>query len=260
MLSAALAYATDAAAARHRDARVVLVSLAFLAAGFLGLHALATPGVLLQGPNTGFTIATPVGLTLAAGFAAASVTSLGGPRATTVLRWRRALLAVTLASIVGWALVSLAGLPPLDGPLPAREGPGILAALTIVGGGALRLGGVAVLDLYRRVPVPSSSRSLSASCCWRRRWSPCAQPQLALSWWEWHLLMLAAFVAIAYGARASTRAAVRSPARSAGCISGRRSPESTAGTPGRSRGCAEADARGEQMSSWPTPSGGCEHG
>ena len=56
-LSAVLAYATHAAAARHRDARVILVSLAFLAAaGFLGLHALATPGVLLHGPNTGFTI------------------------------------------------------------------------------------------------------------------------------------------------------------------------------------------------------------
>ena len=66
-LSAVLAYATNAAAARHRDARVILVSLAFLvAAGFLGLHALATPGVLLHGPNTGFTIATPVGLTIAA--------------------------------------------------------------------------------------------------------------------------------------------------------------------------------------------------
>src|SRR5215203_4051365 len=45
-LSAVLAYATNAAAARHRDARVILVSLAFLvAAGFFGLHALATPGV-----------------------------------------------------------------------------------------------------------------------------------------------------------------------------------------------------------------------
>ena len=46
---------------RRGDARLYLVSLAFLAAaGFLGLHALATPGVLLDGPNQGFTIATPV--------------------------------------------------------------------------------------------------------------------------------------------------------------------------------------------------------
>ena len=45
-LNAALAYATSAAAYRRNDARVFLVSLAFLAsAGFLVLHALATPGV-----------------------------------------------------------------------------------------------------------------------------------------------------------------------------------------------------------------------
>ena len=49
-----LAYVTNVAAGRHRDARLVLVSLAFLAsAGFLGLHALATPGVLLDSRTPG---------------------------------------------------------------------------------------------------------------------------------------------------------------------------------------------------------------
>ena len=53
--SVALAYVTNVVATRQRDARLVLVSLAFLAsAGFLGLHALATPGVLLDTPNAGF--------------------------------------------------------------------------------------------------------------------------------------------------------------------------------------------------------------
>src|SRR5437762_10370426 len=84
-----LAYLTNLAAGRYRDARVLLVSFAFLAsAGFLGLHALATPGVLLPGSNVGFVIATPVGLFLASIFAAASVTALGGPRAMTILRHR----------------------------------------------------------------------------------------------------------------------------------------------------------------------------
>ena len=68
-----LAYVTNVAAGRYRDARLVLISLAFLAsAGFLGLHALATPGVLLPTPNAGFVIATPVGLVIASVFAAAS--------------------------------------------------------------------------------------------------------------------------------------------------------------------------------------------
>jgi hypothetical protein len=65
-LSAVLAYATGTAALSRGDARVLLVSLGFLAAaGFLGLHALATPGVLLSAPNAGFVIATPVGIAIA---------------------------------------------------------------------------------------------------------------------------------------------------------------------------------------------------
>src|ERR671931_328353 len=60
----------------RRDARLFLVSLACLSsAGFLGLHALATPGVLL-GKNAGFELATPVGLVVASAFAAASAREL----------------------------------------------------------------------------------------------------------------------------------------------------------------------------------------
>ncbi len=80
-INVALAYVTNVAAGRYRDARVVLISMAFLAsAGFLGLHALATPAVLLPKPNVGFVVATPVGLIVASGFAAASSSALAGPR------------------------------------------------------------------------------------------------------------------------------------------------------------------------------------
>src|SRR5919197_1385817 len=89
-INVVLATLTHALAARHRDARLLMVSLAFLAsAGFLGLHALATPGVLLSHPNTGFTVATPVGLMLASVFAALSVALVAGQRAAIVLRYRR---------------------------------------------------------------------------------------------------------------------------------------------------------------------------
>src|SRR5918996_1188762 len=77
LTSAALAFSTSAVALRRSDARLYLVSLAFLsAAGFLGLHALATPGVLLDTPNEGFALATPIGLLLSSLFAAASALPL----------------------------------------------------------------------------------------------------------------------------------------------------------------------------------------
>ena len=203
VISAVLAYLTNVAAARHRDARVLLVSLAFLAsAGFLGLHALATPGVLLGAPNTGFAVATPVGLTIAAVFSYLSVSPLGGPREMAVLRWRRALLAGVLLAMLAWGVISLAGLPPLDGPLPAAEGPGLLAAMAVVSiplygwaawrtlilyhdrGGALPLSiSVALVLLAEAMLAVTLSRN------WQ------------LSWWEWHVLMLLAFAASAIGVR-----------------------------------------------------------
>ena len=66
-----LAFAAGDAANRRGDARVLLISLAFLATGgFLGLHALGTAGVLFTHEYAGFKIANPVGLVLASLFAA----------------------------------------------------------------------------------------------------------------------------------------------------------------------------------------------
>src|SRR3954463_15442732 len=81
-VNASLAPATGDAAGQRGDARLFLVSLAFLAAaGFLGLHALATPGVLLDGRTAGFVIATPIGLLVAAGLSALSGQPPPGPPA-----------------------------------------------------------------------------------------------------------------------------------------------------------------------------------
>src|SRR5919107_2181368 len=95
----------------------LLVGLGFLAAAvFFVLHALATPGVLLDSRNGGFALATPVGLALAALFTAASAVDFPPARAAWVLRagpWLRSGL-YTLAAV--WGIVSLAGLPPLADP------------------------------------------------------------------------------------------------------------------------------------------------
>src|SRR5438045_3342036 len=87
-VNVALAIVINEAARRRSDARLFLVALAFFtAAVFLGLHAAATPGVLLAGRNGGFDFATPVGLTLAGGLAALSSIELSPRRSMAILRW-----------------------------------------------------------------------------------------------------------------------------------------------------------------------------
>lgn len=207
VVSVALAYVTNVAAGRYRDARLVLISFAFLsAAGFLGLHALATPGVLLDSPNAGFSIATPVGLVLAACFAAASTSSIAGPGGPIVLRARPAILATLISLMVLWGVASLLRLPPLDGPPPPAEGVGLLTILGVV---AVALYAFAAFRTYRLYRQRGGTILLTISVALvllaeamiavvvSRNWQ--------LTWWEWHVLMLAAFLLIALGAREEYR-------------------------------------------------------
>jgi hypothetical protein len=74
-------------------------------------------------------LATPVGLVIAAGFATASATPLAGPRAGQVLRHRSALRTALVGATVGWAVLSLARVPPLSGPPPTEEAVGLFDLL-----------------------------------------------------------------------------------------------------------------------------------
>ncbi len=206
LLSVALALLTHEAAARRADARVVLISLAFLvSAGFLGLHALATPGVLLPEPNTGFFVATPVGLALASVAAAASTRPLAGPRGGWILRRRDLLRTLVLVLLVGWAAVSLLRLPPLDGPPPEHAGTLVAVAaigtVGLYGYAAWRYAVIARRRASRFAVVIAAALVLLAEAmlavAFSRSWH--------LSWWEWHLLMAAAFGLIALGARSEYR-------------------------------------------------------
>jgi len=109
LTSAVLAYATGDTARRRGDARLFVVALAFLAAaGFLGLHALATPGVLLEKRSAGFVLATPVGLLVAAVFAALSATRTVERNATAIVMRAGPLRAGLIALMLAWAALSLA--------------------------------------------------------------------------------------------------------------------------------------------------------
>jgi adenylate cyclase len=200
VLSAALAYATGTAARRRGDARVFLVSLAFLAAaGFLGLHALATPGVLLSSPNAGFTVATPVGLFVASAFAAASSINLPPDRAQVLMQRSRLVRGLLLAVLAAWGIASVAGVPPLDHPAPPERASGPLVALAAA---ALALYAVTVVRYLRITRHPGSVRLLIAMVA---AFTLLAEAAVAVaygrnwhaSWWEWHLLMLGAFALVA---------------------------------------------------------------
>ncbi len=201
-LNAVLAYATGSAARRRSDARVFLVSLAFLAAaGFLGLHALATPQVLLGASNAGFALATPVGLLIAAVFAAGSSADLDGPTGRRIMRRARPLELGLVALMVLWAAVSLLELPPLDDPSQPERASGALLALAIPGVALYVIALVRYFGLWRR----RRSRMLLGMGA---AFALLAEAMLAVSvarnwhasWWEWHLLMLAAFALVAWSA------------------------------------------------------------
>src|SRR3954463_6299811 len=115
----ALAVAAGEAARKRGDARVLLISLAFLATGgFLALHAAGTPGILFSRDLTGFKVAIPVGLVVAALFAVASAFAEAHPGlGRGAIRHQRALQAAVVASMVIWIVYTVAELPPLDRPI-----------------------------------------------------------------------------------------------------------------------------------------------
>ena len=202
-----LAVLVDRAALRHDDPRLLLVGLGFLGAAlFFVLHALATPGVVLESRNGGFALATPVGLAIGALFTAASAVDFPPTRAARVLRagpWLRSGL-YTLAAV--WGIVSLAGLPPLADPAIAAR---LSTPLVVVATASVLLYvfvAVRFYLLYRRrrsvvlLSIITASILLAESMVavvlavnWR------------LTWWLWHVLMVLAFGYVAYSAYVAYR-------------------------------------------------------
>jgi adenylate cyclase len=199
---AALAYVTGSAARRRGDARVFLISIGFLVgAGFLGLHALATPGVLLDETNTGFAMATPVGLLLGSIPVAAGSFELSTERASALMRRTTLVQNVVLALMVVWAIVSLSGVPPLDDPTAPERASGPLVALAAAGVGLYGLAVVRFLRVYRQRRAPLVL-SIAVACvllaeamiavAFGRNWH--------LTWWEWHLLITGGILLVVWHA------------------------------------------------------------
>ena len=198
-IAAALGWSVGTSARRRADARLVLVSMSFVgSAAFLGLHALATPHVLIPHPNAGFVVAVPVGLIIAAAFALWSAVPLEGPRARWVVAHSSALRLALLAIVAAWAVWSLAELPPLDDPMPIESGSAFAMVVGVPTAVAFAVAAWRYLLIARRrratllvavaaawVLLGEAALAVSITQNWR------------LSWWIWHVLMVAAFASIA---------------------------------------------------------------
>jgi adenylate cyclase len=202
LINVALALIASEAAHQRADARLFLVSLALItSSGFLALHALATPGVLLDHPNSGFAIATPIGLLLASGFAAGSAVELSRTGAARVLR-RRTLIRGALALVlIAWAIGSLTGAPFLDRP-PEEEAPLAFRLLAPVGIALYAFAAWRYLRIFRMrrrmLPLSVAAAFLLLAealiaVAFARSWHA--------SWWEWHVLMAIAFAIVTISVR-----------------------------------------------------------
>jgi adenylate cyclase len=194
VINVGLAAAIDRAARHRRDGRLFLVALAFAtAAAFLGLHALATPDVLV-GATAGWVNATSFGLFVAAGLMVASTVE------RSLLRWRWALHVAIALLVVSWAALSLLGVPPLGAP--STDGP-YLSILSVGAAMGFVVAAARFWALYRRRPGVVLL-SLVTAC------AILAEGSVAivlghgwhLSWWAWHLLLAAGFGFVAYSAYA----------------------------------------------------------
>lgn len=209
-LAFALAFLAGEAATRRGDARVLLISLAFLTTGgFLGLHAVGTPGVLFTGELSGFKVAIPVGLLLAAVFAFGSAfVDWAPPLAMGVMRRRASLRRTVLAAMLVWFVLTVAKVPPLNHPTSEGATGTLLSAMAVLG---VVLYGAAALRYWSVYRSDLSLLPASVIACFvllaeamigvattgERSWHA--------SWWEWHALIVLAYLIIGFAAHREWR-------------------------------------------------------
>src|SRR4051812_33678696 len=209
-VSAVLAVAAGEAAERRGDARVLLISLAFLATGgFMALHAIGTPLVLWESDHAGFKIAIPVGLLVAAVFGAASAFVDARPAyAPWVVRHRVLLRRAVLGAMVLWFAWTVSTLPPLDHPSSEGGTGTVLAVLAGLGTVVYAVAAARYFVVYRGrmdlLPasvvacfVLLSEAMIGVAVTGERAWHA--------SWWEWHGLIVLAYLIVGFAARREWR-------------------------------------------------------
>ena len=207
----ALGYAAGEAANRRRDARVLLLSLAFMATGgFMGLHAFGTTGVLFSESRAGFQIAIPVGLLVSSFFAVASAFVDVRPELGTAGDAPAREAAGSRADRHG-RVVRLDAREPAAAAAdrtarPRRER--CSPTLALLGTIAYAVSAVRYWWLFRHGPTLLSAAVIACflllaeamigvAVTGERKWHA--------SWWEWHGLIVLAYLIIGFAARREWR-------------------------------------------------------
>jgi adenylate cyclase len=210
VLAFVLGYAAGEAANRRGDARVLLLSLAFMATGgFLGLHAIGTAGVLFTAEHGGFMVAIPVGLLVAALFAFGSAFVDVRPEVGPWLVRRRTTLRLfVLWTMAGWFVWTVLDLPPLGRSNSEAARGSLLTVFAIIGTVVYAVSAARYWLIFRenRKLLPAAviacflllaEAMIGVAFTGERQWHA--------SWWEWHGLIVSAYLIIGLAARREWR-------------------------------------------------------
>lgn len=201
IVNAGLAILIGRAARARSDGRLFLVSMAFLSSAlFFGIHGLATPGVLVPERGAGFVLSAPVGMAIGGLFAVASAFQTDA-RARLLTRHADLWLLGLGVVAAGWTVASVLVVPPLDQPIASEDASPVMIGLAVITVPLYLFAAAGYFRLYRLRPSVVTLGVITA-------WFLLAEAMIAavfgrswqLSWWEWHLLLLAGYGFVAYSA------------------------------------------------------------
>ena len=209
LTSAVLGYLVNEAARRRHDVRLFLVGLSFISsAGFLFVHGVATPGVMVDMNTSGFELGVPIGLTLSAFFAVVSGLNFRPETAAKLLGRARLIQAGLLFVLLLWGVATVAQVPVLSGPFVDDYADGMRPVLAVCGGA---LYAIAVIRYYREFRRRHGVVLLSIMTAFlllaEALISIPVAPQWHVTWWLWHVLIELAFGYVAYSAHIEYRLA-----------------------------------------------------
>jgi len=199
--AASLSLVAGKAACRRGDARVLLLSLGFLAtSGFMAMHAVGTQGVLAHHSLPGLTVAITAGLLVATPFAlASSFVDLSPEACAAVMHARRWLTASVVGALLIWTVWAVGNWPPMNVLTGEGGGGDALQAAAALGAVAYVVAAARLWWVHRHnhpllvvsviaCYVLLAEALVGVAVAGERNWHP--------SWWVWHCLVVAGYLLV----------------------------------------------------------------